>query len=406
MYLIKPPSHLKGSISLPSSKSICNRALIINALSYSPYSIENISDCDDTRMVMDVLESDSTCFNVGAAGTAMRFLTAYLSKIVGEWTITGSERMKKRPIRILVEALNLLGARIEYMEKEGFPPLRIFGSALQGGKIELDGSVSSQYISALLMIAPTMEKGLTIKLKGHLASKSYVLMTLKIMEDFGVKSTWDNGEITILPQEYKPVKFEVEPDWSAASYWYEILALLGEGEILLKGLKKDSCQGDAEVATLFSLLGVQSSYTNEGVLLTAVGKTVPYMAYNFVDQPDLVQTVVVTCCLLNVPFSFTGIETLRIKETDRIAALMAEMAKLGYKLKETAGGALEWNGDKTGIDKNPVVDTYEDHRMAMAFAPAGIKVSGLSIRNPQVVRKSYPRFWNDLQHAGFEIIQQ
>ena len=404
MITIKPPTNLKGSINLPPSKSICNRALIINALSCSPYEIQNLSDCDDTHAVTAVLNSDSNHFDVGAAGTAMRFLTAYLSKIVGEWTITGSERMKKRPIRILVEALNSLGARIEYMEEEGFPPLRIFGSALQGGEIELDSSVSSQYISALLMIAPTMEKGLSIKLKGHLASKSYVQMTLKIMGDFGVKATWNKGKIIVPSQEYKPVKFNVESDWSAASYWYEIVALLGEGEILLKGLKKNSCQGDAEVAELFALLGVRSSYTKEGVLLTATGEMTSCMIYNFVDQPDLVQTFVVTCCLLNIPFSFTGLETLKIKETNRTAALITEMAKLGYKLNETEEGALEWKGDKIRSSKNPVIDTYEDHRMAMSFAPAAIKISGLAINNPEVVSKSYPMFWEDLKRVGFEII--
>jgi len=404
MITIKPPTNLKGSINLPPSKSICNRALIINALSCSPYEIQNLSDCDDTHAVTAVLNSDSNHFDVGAAGTAMRFLTAYLSKIVGEWTITGSERMKKRPIRILVDALNSLGARVEYMEEEGFPPLRIFGSALQGGEIELDSSVSSQYISALLMIAPTMEKGLSIKLKGHLASKSYVQMTLKIMGDFGVKATWNKGKIIVPSQEYKPVKFNVESDWSAASYWYEIVALLGEGEILLKGLKKNSCQGDAEVAELFALLGVRSSYTKEGVLLTATGEMTSCMIYNFVDQPDLVQTFVVTCCLLNIPFSFTGLETLKIKETNRTAALITEMAKLGYKLNETEEGALEWKGDKIRSSKNPVIDTYEDHRMAMSFAPAAIKISGLAINNPEVVSKSYPMFWEDLKRVGFEII--
>ena len=400
---ITAPTKLNGTICLPSSKSICNRALIINALSYSPYKIQNLSDCDDTRAVVTVLNSDSNHFDIGAAGTAMRFLTAYLSKIVGKWTITGSERMKKRPIRILVDALNSLGARVEYLEEEGFPPLRIFGSALQGGEIELDSSVSSQYISALLMIAPTMEKGLSIKLKGHLASKSYVQMTLKIMKDFGVKATWNKGKIIVPPQEYKPITFKVESDWSAASYWYEIVTLLGEGEILLKGLKKDSCQGDAKIAELFALLGVQSSYTEEGVLLTANNEMTSCMIYNFVDQPDLAQTFVVTCCLLNVPFSFTGLETLKIKETDRTAALITEMAKLGYKLNETEEGALEWNGDKIKPEKNPAIDTYDDHRMAMSFAPAAIKIRGLAINNPEVVSKSYPTFWEDLKSVGFEI---
>jgi 3-phosphoshikimate 1-carboxyvinyltransferase len=403
MYSISSPEKIKGKIQLPSSKSISNRALIINALSYSPDEIENVSDCDDTRMVTETLNSDSNTFNIGAAGTAMRFLTAFLSKVVGEWTITGSERMKQRPIKILVEALNSLGAKIEYIEKEGFPPLRIFGSALKGGEIELDGSVSSQYISGLLMIAPTMENGLTITLKGNVISKPYILLTLKIMEDFGVKAIWNKGKITVAPQEYKPIKFKVESDWSAASYWYEILALKGDGEVLLSGLNKGSYQGDAKVAELFALLGIHTSFTREGALLTFTGEVASSLVYNFIEQPDLAQTFVVTCCLMNVPFSFSGLQSLKIKETDRIAALIAEMKKLGYNIKETSEGLMEWNGDKIARQENPEISVYEDHRMAMAFAPAAIKIKGLRIKDPKVVSKSYPAFWNDLKSVGFQI---
>ncbi|MDR0873823.1 MAG: 3-phosphoshikimate 1-carboxyvinyltransferase [Prevotellaceae bacterium] len=402
-YKITPPKNISGRIILPSSKSICNRALIINALSNSPYPIENLSDCDDTRAVVGVLNSDGKHFDVGAAGTAMRFLTAFLSKIVGEWTITGSERMKNRPIRILVDALNQLGAKIEYTEKEGFPPLRIFGSALQGGEIELDGSVSSQYLSALLMVAPTMQHGLTIHLKDKVASKPYIFMTLKLMEDFGVKSTWRGGEISVPAQEYKQIPFCVESDWSAAAYWYEILALCGEGEIFLEGLHKKSYQGDAAVADLFADLGVNTAFEKDGVRLTPAGKIVSPMIYNFAEQPDLAQTFAVTCCLLNVPFSFSGLETLKIKETDRVAALIAELRKLGFLLHERADGALEWQGDKTAPEEMPVIRTYEDHRMAMSFAPAALKINNLHIAEPQVVTKSYPCFWEDLQTAGFTL---
>lgn len=406
MYLIKSPEILDGNIQLPSSKSICNRALIINALAYSAYEIENLSDCDDTRVVVDVLNSNSSDFNVGAAGTAMRFLTAFLSKVVGEWTITGSERMKQRPIKVLVEALNSLGAKIEYVEKEGYPPLKIFGSALQGGEIDLDGSISSQYISALLMIAPTMQKGLTIDLKGNLISRPYISLTLKLMEDFGVKSEWNKGKIRVEPQTYQPVKFTVESDWSAASYWYQILALKGEGQIFLRGLEKGSYQGDAKVAEQFALLGVHTSYVKEGVLLTTTGEVASSFNYNFIEQPDLAQTFVVTCCLMNVPFSFSGLQSLKIKETDRIAALIAEMKKLGYIVKEVDNGVMEWSGEKTQVAEDLAIDVYEDHRMAMAFAPAAIKIDGIKIKDPHVVSKSYPLFWQDLKSVGFIINEE
>jgi len=237
------PENINLRISLPASKSISNRALILNALAYSPYEIENLSDCDDTRVMVKALDSSDTIFDIGAAGTAMRFLTAFLSKTVGEWVITGSERMKQRPIKLLVDALNKLGARIEYVEKEGFPPLRIFGSALTGGEIHLSGGVSSQYISALMMIAPYMQNGLKIILDGKIISKPYIEMTLKMMAEFGAIVRFKENEITIKPQNYKPIRYKVESDWSAASYWYEILSILGKGEIFLKGLYENRFPG-------------------------------------------------------------------------------------------------------------------------------------------------------------------
>lgn len=405
-YTIKPPvSSLQGSIQLPASKSISNRALIINALSYSNQEIKNLSDCDDTRVMVQALNSNGNAFDVGAAGTAMRFLTAFLSKIVGEWTITGSNRMKQRPIALLVNALNSIGANIQYLEKEGFPPLRILGSALTGGEITLDGSVSSQYISALLMVAPTMEKGLTFTLTGTVISKPYIALTLKIMSDFGVETKWIGNTIKVKPQAYRSVSYAVESDWSAASYWYEILSLCGKGEIFLNGLQKNSPQGDAKLAELFLNLGVRTSYEKDGVFLTASGNYAPKLVYNFVDQPDIAQTLVVTCCLKNVPFCFSGLQSLKIKETDRIAALINEMKKLGYVLEETAPGVLEWSGQCCSPDKEPIIKTYEDHRMAMAFAPVAF-LCQVSIEEPQVITKSYPTYWDDLKSVGFEITEQ
>lgn len=403
-YLIKGPALLKASVQLPASKSISNRALILNALSYSPYEIQNLSDCDDTEVMVKALNSNARDFDIKAAGTAMRFLTAFLSKVVGEWTITGTERMKNRPIKILVDALNALGGKVEYMEREGYPPLRIFGSALQGGEISLSGGVSSQYISALLMIAPLMENGLTLFLEGNIISKPYIHLTLQLMELFGVKAEWNGQVIKVQPQEYNPIRFTVESDWSAASYWYSMMALSKNAEIELSGLFKNSLQGDAAGAKLFARLGVGTTFTDRGVVLKRTGNLAKKLVYNFVNEPDLAQTFVVTCVFLNIPFRFTGLQSLKIKETDRIEALKTELRKLGYILTDSNDSILEWNGERCEPEDNPVIATYEDHRMAMAFAPAAlVRPEGIEIADPEVVTKSYPRYWEDLKAAGFII---
>ena len=313
--------------------------------------------------------------------------------------------MKNRPIKILVDALNALGARVEYMEKEGYPPLRIFGSALQGGEISLAGGVSSQYISALLMIAPLMENGLTLHLEGVVISKPYINLTLQLMEQYGVKAEWNGQTIKVRPQDYHPIPFTVESDWSAASYWYSMMALSKNAEIELLGLFKNSLQGDAAGAKLFAQLGVGTTYTDRGVVLKHNGNRTQKLNYNFVNEPDLAQTFVVTCVLLNIPFRFTGLQSLKIKETDRIEALKTELRKLGYLLTDSNNSILEWNSERCEPQAHPVITTYEDHRMAMAFAPAALVLpEGIEIADPQVVSKSYPHYWRDLRTAGFIII--
>ncbi|MCU4175697.1 3-phosphoshikimate 1-carboxyvinyltransferase [Carboxylicivirga sp. N1Y90] len=391
------------NISLPASKSISNRLLLLNALSYSALEIKNLSDSDDTRVMLNALNADSNHFDVGAAGTSMRFLTAFLSKIVGEWTITGSERMKQRPIKTLVDALNQLGAKIEYIEKEGYPPLRIFGSALEGCDLELPGDVSSQYISALLMVAPTMKNGLNLTLTGDIISKPYLNMTLALMKEFGITANWSGNTIKIPQADYKPLKTSVESDWSASSYWYEIAALCPDMEITLKGLKKQSLQGDSNVQFIFDSLGVKTRFSQKGVTLSQHGSMVKKLKYDFVNEPDLAQTVAVTCCLLNIPFHFTGLQTLKIKETDRISALIAELAKLGFELTSNNIDNLIWDGKKSKLENKEIsIDTYKDHRMAMAFAPAILKENNVLINDPMVVTKSYPLYWQDLETIGIK----
>lgn len=405
-YLVsKPDKTLKGSILLPGSKSVANRALIIHALAYSPYPIENLSDSDDTRVMEQVFNSNTNHFDIGHAGTAMRFLTAFLSQIVGEWTLTGSDRMKQRPIGILVDALNKLGARIEYLENEGFPPLKIFGSHLKGCVLELDGSVSSQYISALLMIAPTIEGGLTLRLKNKITSRPYIEMTLKLMGQFGVKSVWKGNEIRIAEQSYKARPFSVEADWSGASYWYEMAVMAEEVDMELNGLTIESLQGDAQIAKWFEQLGIDTVATEKGSRLVKNGKPLPKnLNLNFIENPDVAQTFAVLCVLKQIPFHFTGLETLKIKETNRIAALQDELAKFGAQITEPAHGELSWDGtfplEKQAI---PEIETYHDHRMALAFAPACQVYGPVAILDPMVITKSYPNYWEDLKKVGFVI---
>ncbi|WP_029904461.1 3-phosphoshikimate 1-carboxyvinyltransferase [Prevotella sp. 10(H)] len=402
-YKITAPKALNSTIQLPASKSISNRALILNALSLFPSKLINLSDCDDTNVMADAFTSGSNLIDVKAAGTSMRFLTAFLAITPGEWIITGTERMKERPINLLVDALISLGARIQYLGNVGYPPLKIKGTSLNGGEIYLSGDVSSQFISALLMIAPTMTKGLTIHLEGDIISVPYIKLTLGMMAQFGVKTHWDGRTIKIHPEEYKTLNYTVESDWSAASYWYEMVALADEARVELKGLFKNSMQGDSKVAELFLDLGVSTEYTKDGVILKKAGKVTKKMFHNFVNEPDLAQTFVVTCCMMGIPFMFTGLQTLKIKETDRIEALKAEMKKLGYLLYDSENSILEWNGERCDPEAEPVIKTYEDHRMAMAFAPAAIKLGHINIAHPKVVTKSYPRFWDDLKSVGYVI---
>lgn len=390
-------------IKLPSSKSISNRALIINGICKSQYQIDNLSDCDDTKVMIKAFEDKSHHIDVGAAGTSMRFLTAYLSQLPGEWTITGSKRMQQRPIKLLVDALNSLGASIEYLGNVGFPPLKIRGRALDGGEIYLSGGTSSQFVSALLMIAPYMTKGLTIHLEGDVISIPYIKLTLGMMAQYGVRAHWEGNTIKIHPEAYKAISYTVESDWSGASYWYEIAALSKDAKIELLGLFKDSMQGDSKVAELFLDLGIDTEYTDKGVILTKTSRLTRKFFHNFVDEPDLAQTFAVTCCMLNIPFLFAGLQTLKIKETDRILALKNELRKLGYVLYDSNDSMLEWDGERCEPEENPVIKTYEDHRMAMAFAPAALKLKNILIEEPMVITKSYPNYWKDLEKAGFNI---
>ncbi len=413
-YRITAPSRIDTTIKLPASKSISNRALIISALAGVKTMPRNISNCDDTEVIVRALRDNPYEIDIKAAGTAMRFMTAYLAVTPGEHVITGTERMKHRPIKVLVDALRYLGADIEYIGEDGFPPLKIRGKALDGGSIEIPGDVSSQYVSALLMIAPMLNGGLELNLTGNIISRPYIDLTIHTMHDYGARVEWtDVDTIVTEPTGYREREFIIENDWSGASYWYETLALMGDREssIRIPGLIDSSRQGDSGVRYLFSMLGVKTSFEDgiktkpTTVTLKTMRSMLPKLDFDFSGQPDLTQTLVVTCAAMNIPFHFTGLATLRIKESDRIEVLKREMRKLGFVIREENNSELLWDGERCEATMEPI-DTYEDHRMAMAFAPAAVKFPGLRINNPEVVTKSYPNFWKDLQQVGFKIEEE
>ena len=414
-FVITAPSYLDTTIDLPSSKSISNRALVMHALSDGNTFPDNLSDCDDTQVMLNALRDMPPVIDIKAAGTAMRFLTAYLAVTEsGEHVITGTERMKHRPIGTLVDALRRLGADIEYMEEEGYPPLRIRGHQLDGGWIEVPGNISSQYISALLIAAPAMRQGMNLHLASGVISKPYIELTLCTMRDFGAEVDWTGPDsIEVKPCPYRSRPYFIENDWTSASYWYEMMSLADEdSEVRLSGLTDGSLQGDSMVRYLFSMLGVKTTFANteKGVPTTITLRhhpiSLPRLDYSFVNQPDLAQTVVLACVLKNIPFHFQGLNTLRIKETDRIEALKRELLKLGYVVRSNAFNDLIWTGERCEADIHPVIETYQDHRMAMAFAPAARLFPGLRIDDPLVVTKSYPRFWEDLRRAGYQIVEE
>ena len=405
-YRIIAPRRIEGEIDLPASKSISNRVLLLNALCATPGRLSNLAQCDDTDAVLSALaQPDASEVNIGAAGTAMRFLTAYFATREGrEVVIDGTERMRQRPIGVLVDALRQLGADIEYVEAEGYPPLKITGTRLHGGALTVSGSVSSQYITAILLIAPVIG-GITLTIEGEIMSRPYIDMTLALMARYGVKAEWRENVIHVPAGEYTALDFTVEADWSAASYWWAMQAIVPQSRISLKGLEPQSLQGDSRIAELMSQMGVTGNWCGRYLDLRSNGG-VGCCCSTFADlsgTPDIAQTLVVMLCLMGRPFRITGLRTLRIKETDRLEALRTELRKLGYVVKVEGDDAISWHFETTAAEASPHICTYHDHRMAMAFAPAAIRFPGLIIDDAQVESKSYPLFWEHLRQAGFKI---
>ncbi|MFI5148417.1 MAG: 3-phosphoshikimate 1-carboxyvinyltransferase [Bacteroidia bacterium] len=408
-----PTKNLQGTIRLTASKSESNRALIIQAICEEDFQVGNLALAEDTQTLQRIIEQDIVApqdsYDVGPAGTTIRFLTAYFSCIPGVRILTGSERMKKRPIGPLVDALRQLGAKIEYTGEQGYPPLRIQGSALMGNEAVVDPSVSSQFVTALLLIAPMVQHGLTIRFEGNKpVSHPYLNMTLKMMEHFGVYGQYQQNSISVSAQKYsmkesESTEYEVEGDWSAASYWYAMAALSKEADLTILGLREQSLQGDSVVARLFEFFGVHTEFISEGVRLTKYKVNAENFAYDFSDCPDIAQTLAVVVAALGIPSLFNGLSTLTHKETNRLQALHNELHKMDCEVKISGDAVLEIKPAGAYKSLGGVVRTYEDHRMAMSFAPLALVNEQIEIEQPEVVRKSYPGFWNDLKSMGFTI---
>lgn len=400
---------VRGKISLPASKSLSNRALILNQICGGKLNIRNLSEADDTKLLSRLLNqtelqkntSETISLDCQNAGTVFRFLTSYLSLRPGKWFLTGSPRMKERPIGQLADSLNLLGASVSYAGENGFPPLMIEGKTFAGGDLEFTDSLSSQFISALMMIGPVLQGGLRIKLKSRLASTPYIRMTLEMLKICGIQAEFSENIISIPEQEFCTAEIDVEPDWSSAAFWYEIAALADDADLELTGLEKHSLQGDAILPEIFISLGVKTEFLSTGVRLIKRPDRCHRFEFGFTDIPDLAQAVAVTCAALNIPAKITGLHSLKIKETDRICALITELKKCGFHVNEYGGSAIRIDNTELKTLNPEPIHSYGDHRMAMAFAPLALVFDSIRIENPEVVSKSYPGFWDDLIKAGF-----
>lgn len=401
--ITKRDKKLVGTVTLEGSKSITNRVIIIKALCHDFFEINNFSISEDSETLVELLNSTERVLDARDGGTTFRFLTAFLAVHEGDVILTGSERLQKRPVGPLVDALRSLGAEIDYTGEEGYPPLRINGKRLQGNRIEIDAAVSSQFVSALLLIAPLLKDGLIIRMKGEIVSRPYIQMTLNVMKHFGIHHEWTQSVISIPHQEYVGRRYNVEGDWSAASYYYSMAAMADEVDLKIMGLNRFSYQGDSAIAGLMSQFGVTTTHIEGGVHLTKNEQTIKSVEIDFRDYPDLAQSLLVCAAGKGIAVKARGMETLEIKETNRIDALDKELQKIGLKLIPL--GAT-WNlGSRTNAQ--PVetleIETYKDHRMAMAFTPLAIPFGEVIIDDPAVVTKSYAGFWEDVVSLGFEV---
>ncbi len=393
---------INALINLTSSKSESNRALIIRALCKDDFVIDNLAIADDTQVLDVILKSykTSSILDIGPAGTAMRFLTSFLAtRPTGNWELTGSDRMQKRPIRILVDALRSLGAEINYKHNDGYPPLLLTGKSIKGGKLIINGGVSSQFISSLLLIAPLLDEGLHLSFEGEVISKPYIDMTISMMKYFGANVYWEGNTIIVVSNHYQAKTIKIEADWSAASYWYGIAALSDSCSITLMGLKAKSLQGDSELVAIYTQLGVQTTFIDGGILLTKNNEIKKSIELDLESCPDIAQTILVSCAGLGIEVKMKGLKTLKIKETDRVAAMKTELNKLHINLDIITDQEVYLAPNQLIQKTIEPIATYDDHRMAMSFAPLAM-LFPITIEDEKVVSKSYPNFWKDLSEAG------
>ena len=403
-YLSRNKRSIKGIIEIGGSKSESNRLLMLREYS-SDFKITNLSKSDDTKTLINALANIDKIVDVNHAGTAMRFLASYYaSKLNSKITLTGSDRMKNRPIGILVDALRDLGAEIEYKEKEGYPPLTIIGKNLMGSEVSLPANISSQFISSLMMLGVKIDNGIKLNLEGNIASKPYILMTKKLMDKIGCNVVINNNEI-VISRNYKSLKkiVEVESDWSSASYFYSIAALSMDAKIILKSFKRNSIQGDSIVSKIYAKLGVETMYKEDSIIISKnkISNLPDSLKLDLSDTPDLAQTIAVSCLGLGIECELSGLDTLKIKETDRIEALKKEFMKLGVDDIITSDNKIYFNGNQK-LNNNIKISTYQDHRMALSFAPLAVIID-ISIESPNVVSKSFPDYWEVLKTLGFKI---
>jgi len=403
-----------GTCRITGSKSISNRLLIMSFLARTKNHLQNISTSDDTKRLERSLKQVKICgssripmiINTANSGTVMRFLTAYLSAQPGLWHLTGLLRMRQRPVKELVEALQHLGADISYCCREGYPPINVKGCQLKGKKVAIGSSVSSQFVSALMLIGPCLKNGLEITMTGHVVSFPYIEMTCRLMHEFGIDCQIKKNVITIPHNTYQPKNMEVEPDWSSASYWYEIVALADKAEVVLPGFKKESIQGDRACADIYDQLGVHTDFSSQGIILSKKPVEANALEFDFTGFPDLVPAVMATCAAKKIPAEFKGVGHLRYKESDRIEGLTRELAKVGASFK-TSGDIVQMiPGNEIPKNREIIFETCADHRLAMALAPLVLKLDQVSIDNPEVVEKSYPGFWEDLQNTGLCTVEK
>tara|TARA_B100001287_G_scaffold46005_1_gene35064 strand:- start:3656 stop:4882 length:1227 start_codon:yes stop_codon:yes gene_type:complete len=394
---------LSGEVSLESSKSISNRILLIKALSNQNFKIENLSSSDDTALMLKFIENYNKIKEIDChhAGTTLRFLTAFLSVSKGNWILKGSERMHERPIGPLVECINKIGGNIKYIGKRNYPPLNVTGKNIEGGSVDIRGDISSQFISALLLIAPSLKKGLTINIKSKILSRPYIHMTLSLMEKMGIIYKWSNNVISIQSQSYVCNDFVVENDWSAASFWYSFVALSKSAEIKIPLLQKKSIQGDSKVADIFKSLGVSTQYLKDKIIIKKNNLLENNVKIDLSDYPDLSLPIITTCAGLGIDAFIYGLESLKHKESDRLSMIKNELAKFNIVINIDSSSA-KINGNQ--IIKNPdeIIKTHNDHRIPMSIAPLCMKTNYIKFDNKTVVNKSYPKFWNDLEIMGMQ----